>query len=319
MAKIAHSKHLRLEKYLEAARDFYSASGKSKRTKKEYARDWRSFINWAIPNHFKPLPATPETIANYVVWLADHDKKVSTIERALVAISEAHKSAGHESPVYRGKVRETLKGVIRTLGADKTRKAALLVEDVISLVETQSKDNPIGIRNRALLLLGFAGAFRRSELVGINVSDVRFVKEGMEIHLRRSKTDQEGRGHRVGIPFGQKERTCPVKALKAWLATSGIKEGAIFRGCSEKGKLGKRLDGKDVARIIKKTALVCGLDPSVYSGHSLRAGLATSAAKSGKAEHVIMKQTRHRSVAQLREYIRDAELFEQNAVKDIGL
>lgn len=309
----------RLKKYLEAARDFYGAASKSKRTQMAYARDWRSFINWAIPNQFEPLPADPETVANYIVWLADHDKKVSTIQRALVAIGEAHRNTGHESPTTRSQVRDAMQGVRRIVGTKRERKDPLLVDDLIALVETQSPDEPLGIRNRALLLVGFAGAFRRSELVGLDVGDIRFLKAGMEIRLRHSKTDQESRGHKIGIPYGKNAETCPVRTLKSWLAVSGIKDGAIFRGCSEKGKLGKRLDGKEVARIVKKCALTCGLDPSSYAGHSLRAGLVTSAAKAGKAEHVIMKQTRHRSVAQLREYIRDAELFEHNAVKDIGL
>lgn len=319
MPKPVAKKQIQLKKYLEAARDFYAASSQSKQTRVSYASDWRQFINWAVPNGFVPLPANPETVANYLVWMADHDKKITTIKRALVAISQAHKRSGHESPTNRGKVQETMKGIIRSIGSEKNRKTPVLVEDLQQLVETQSKEKLVGIRNRALLLMGFAGAFRRSELVGLDVKDVRFVKSGLEIIIRQSKTDQEKRGQKIGIPFGKNESTCPVRALKAWLQASSIKDGAIFRACSTKGKLGKRLSGIDVARILKKAALNCGLDPALYAGHSLRAGLATSAAKAGKAEHVIMKQTRHRSVAQLREYIRDAELFEQNAVKDIGL
>jgi len=319
MPKSAAQKQAQFKKYLEAARDFYGAANKSRRTKIEYARDWRAFINWAIPNHFVPLPAKPDTIADYLVWLADHNKKITTIKRAIVAISQAHKGAGHDSPTKSNQVHETMKGIIRTLGAEKNRKAPLLVEDLVALVDSQPCDTKAGLRNRALLLLGFAGAFRRSELVALDVKDLRFVKSGLEVLIRRSKTDQEGQGHKLGIPYGKHEETCPVRAMKAWLTLAGIKEGAVFRACSTKGKLGQRLSGIDVARIVKKAALVSGLDPAVYAGHSLRAGLVTSAAQAGKAEHVIMKQTRHRSVAQLREYIRDAELFEQNAVKDIGL
>jgi len=307
------------EKHLEIAREIYTQANKAKRTKIEYARDWRSFLNWCTLSGVCALPAKPDTVANYIVHLAEENKKVSTIKRALVSISQVHKREHLDSPCSLGIVRETLKGAIRLLGAHKTRKTPLLVEDLMRMLQTQSEEDLMGVRNRALLLLGFSGALRRSELVGLNVEDLHFVKEGIELHIHQSKTDQEQEGQKIGIPYGKNLHTCPVRAIQTWIYRAQLKDGPLFRAVYKKGGLGQRLYGLDVARIIKRIALLCGLDPAQYAGHSLRAGLVTTAAKAGKAEHVIMKQTRHRSIAQLREYIRDAHLFEHNAAKDLGL
>jgi integrase len=161
--------------------------------------------------------------------------------------------------------------------------------------------------------VGFAGAFRRSELVALDVSDCAFSTEGLTITLRRSKTDQEGLGRKVGLPYGSKASVCPVRALQAWLDAAGVTEGALFRSVDRHGNVGGELGGRDVARIVKRAAAASGLDAKVFAGHSLRAGLATSAAKAGKGAHAIMKTTGHRSVAMVQRYIRDAELFNDNA------
>lgn len=180
-------------------------------------------------------------------------------------------------------------------------------------------DSLRGIRDKALLLLGFAGAFRRSELVQLQVADIEECREGLKVTLRRSKTDQEGEGMVKAIPFGSNEDTCPVRAYQVWLAAAGIAEGVVFRSVSRHGTIGAPLSDKDVARAVKKAADAAGLDAGKFSGHSLRAGLATSAAAAGVSERIIMQQTGHKSERMVRKYIREGNLFRENAVSAIGL
>jgi integrase len=178
----------------------------------------------------------------------------------------------------------------------------------------------IGARDRALILLGFAGAFRRSELVALDVADCEFSKDGLTVTLRRSKTDQEGEGRRIGIPYGANPETCPVRQLQALISETGVLDGPLFRSINRYGRLGLcRLSGGDVARVVKKLADRAGLDSARYAGHSLRAGHATSAACAGASERSIMNQTGHRSVQMVRRYIRDASLFRENSAGKLGL
>jgi integrase len=181
-------------------------------------------------------------------------------------------------------------------------------------------DTVKGKRDRALLLLGFAGAFRRSELVGLSVEDLQESRDGITVLLRRSKTDQEGEGRKVGIPYGQHPETCPVRALQAWREVAGISEGLLFRAVNKSGKVGgKGLSPIDVARAVKSAAAAAGLNPAFFSGHSLRAGLATAAAAAGVAERVIMATTGHKSERMLRRYIREGNIFRENAAAAVGL
>jgi integrase len=178
----------------------------------------------------------------------------------------------------------------------------------------------IGARDRALILLGFAGAFRRSELVGLDVEDCAFGKDGLTVTLRRSKTDQEGAGRRIGIPFGSNPETCPVRTMQTWIERAGIGAGPLFRSINRHGQVQPgRLSGIDVARVVKKLAQRAGLDAAKYAGHSLRAGHATSAAIAGASERSIMNQTGHRSVQMVRRYIRDGSLFRENSAGKLGL
>ena len=178
----------------------------------------------------------------------------------------------------------------------------------------------IGLRDRALILLGFAGAFRRSELVALDVADLAFNRDGLTVTLRRSKTDQEGQGRKVGIPYGSNPDTCPVRVLQAWLETAGLAEGPVFRSMNRHGPCTTgRLAPADVARVVKKLAERAGLDAARYAGHSLRAGHATSAAIAGASERSIMNQTGHRSVQMVRRYIRDGILFRENSAGKLGL
>jgi integrase len=181
-------------------------------------------------------------------------------------------------------------------------------------------EGSLGLRDRALLLIGFSGAFRRSELVALDVSDVAFNREGLVVTIRRSKTDQESAGRKIGIPYGSNPATCPIRSLQDWLERSGIHEGPLFRPINRHGRMASvRLSGGAVAEIVKRYVEAVGLDATTFAGHSLRSGLATSAAMAGASERAIMAQTGHRSVNTVRRYIRDGSLFRENAVAVVGL
>jgi site-specific recombinase XerD len=295
----------------EAAKSYVSRS-RAERTQSAYRQQWRVFLEWCASSGLEPLPAAPETVSLYLATRAQEGRKVSTLEQALTAISQAHQLAGHESPRAAKLVRDTLRGIRREHGAAPAQKAPLYGQQLRVLLSSL-QDTVAGHRDRALLLLGFAGAFRRSELVALERKDLAFGADGLTVAIRRSKTDQEGRGRKVGIPYGSEPLTCPVRALQRWLSHVPGKDGVVFRSVSRHGKVGKALDGRDVARIIKRACARAQVDASMFSGHSLRAGLATAAAKAGKATHAIMKQTGHKSVAMVQRYIRDATLFDENA------
>jgi integrase len=238
----------------------------------------------------------------------------------LNAIAEAHKAAGVDSPTHAPIVRNTMKGIRRTMGTAPVQKSAALTEDIRAMVETLENRTTIDVRDRALILLGFAGAFRRSELVGLDVEDCAFGKDGLTVTLRRSKTDQEGVGRKIGIPYGSNPETCPVRTMQAWMETAGMSSGPVFRSINRHGHVQEgRLSGIDVARVVKKLAERAGLDSTHYAGHSLRAGHATTAAIGGASERSIMNQTGHRSVQMVRRYIRNGNLFRENSAGKLGL
>lgn len=303
---------------IEAAQT-YVAHAKASNTLRAYRADWQDFVTWCDAHGVQPLPALPETVALYLSDLAASGKKTSTLQRRISSISQAHQAAGYESPTRSSKVRSVMAGIRRVHGSAEEGKAPVLVDDLRRMV-AQLPDTLLGVRDRAILLLGFAGAFRRSELVSLDVEDLEFAREGLIVTLRRSKTDQEGRGSKIGIPFGSNPETCPVRAVEAWLEASGITEGALFRPINRHGQLQPaRLSGEGVAIVVKRWAGAAGLDPEKFGGHSLRAGLATSAAVAGVSERAIMNQTRHRSVNMVRRYIRDGSLFRENAAAQVGL
>ena len=301
---------------IEKARGF-AAAAKSARTRTEYRRDWARFTAWAEANRLKALPASATTLALYLTSMAEEGFKVASIMRALAAISAAHKAAGVASPRGKAEVQEVVRGIRRTLGVAQVQKAPLLAGNLRAVVMELPTD-ALGLRDRALLLLGFSGAFRRSELVALDVADLAFTDDGLEITIRRSKTDQEGAGRKIGIPLARREDACPVRSVRAWLEAAQIQDGAVFRPVNRHGRIsGGRLTGRSVARIVKRSVELAGLEPAKFSGHSLRAGLVTSAAKAGKPVHAIMRQTGHRSLATVERYIRDASLFNQNAAEDL--
>jgi integrase len=299
----------------EQARD-YLRQAKAENTRRAYRSDWRDFEAWCVKHNLIPLPAAPETVALYVSELAQ-SKKVATIQRRAASISEAHQAAGQESPTRAAAVRALLSGIRRAKGTAPTVKRPALAEDLRKMI-ARIPEGPLGLRDRALLLVGFAGAFRRSELVALNCEDLEFTGEGLVVTLRRSKTDPEGQGRKIGIPHGSTD-SCPVRALGAWLTAAAIDSGPLFRSINRHGRIGGRLSDKAVALVVKRRVLAAGLDPERYSGHSLRAGLATSAAAAGASERSIMLQTGHRSVAMVRRYIREGELFRDNAAAKTGL
>jgi len=303
--------------FRDQAKD-YARQAKSKNTRRAYASDWDDFACWCRPYSFVPLPARPETVALYLTALADA-LKPSTLGRRLATISQVHQAAGHETPTTAAPVRLVWAGIRRAKGTHQQGKAPAVTAEMHRMVDTLD-NRLIGVRDRALLLLGFAGAFRRSELVGLDVQDVQAGHDGLTVTIRKSKTDQEGQGRKVGIPYGSHPHTCPVRAMAAWREKSGLTEGAVFRAINRHGQVQPgRLSDRAVALIVKRAALAAGLDPARYAGHSLRAGLATSAAQAGVSERSIMAQTGHKSVMVARRYIRDGSLFRDNAAAQIGL
>lgn len=295
----------------------FIANARARNTLRAYRSDWQDFVSWCQAYSLQALPALPETVALYLTELAD-DHKVSTIQRRLTAIGVAHAHAQLDSPSQHTTVRSLMAGIRRTLGVAQEGKAPALTEDVKAMVAGLGQTRH-ALQERALLLLGFAGAFRRSELVGLNVEELKFGRQGLAVTLRRSKTDQEGQGRLVGIMHGSEAATCPVRSLRAWLKAAGIESGAVFRSIDRAGRMGDRLSDKAVARAVKRGAVRAGLDPALYAGHSLRAGLVTSAAAAGVEERIIMRQTGHTSQRMVRKYMRDAEIFRDNASGQVGL
>ncbi|MEK7207848.1 MAG: site-specific integrase [Pseudomonadota bacterium] len=284
----------------------YAAAATADNTKLAYHKDLARFRAWG-----GTIPATVKQVCEYLNAHAN-THKVSTLSRWLASISQAHRVVEMESPCRSLEVRRTLNGIKKIHGA-KPRRVAPAVRDELMAMIKHTPPELIGLRNRALLLVGFAGALRRSELAKLRVEDVAFDVRGMILRLGQTKTDQAGENDEIAIPYA-KGKYCPVKALKSWLAEAGITEGAIFRPILKHGAVGKKgLSGFSVAQIIKASAKAAGLDTTLYSGHSLRAGLATSSAREKKPFHKIKTQTRHKSDVTLLKYIRDAELFEDNA------
>ncbi len=296
----------------------YIAGARADNTRRAYRADWADFVTWCGAHGFATLPAAPETIAMYLAALAERAKP-ATIQRRISAISRAHQAAGHEAPTRAAVVRETWAGIRRTKGTAQAGKAPLVTAELRRMIEAMD-DDLLALRDRALLLLGFAGAFRRSELVGLAMEDLSHTADGLVVVLRRSKTDQDGAGAKKGIPYGRDERTCPVRAVVKWAEAARITTGPLFRRVDRHGHVGaKALTDQTVALVIKRLAAGAGLEPSQYAGHSLRAGLATAAAIAGASERAIMNQTGHRSAMMVRRYIRDGNLFRDNAAAMAGL
>ena len=326
------------ERLKEAAKGFHSAS-KSDNTKLAYTSDIRCFRGWCRDEGLDPFPAcTCETrrpdhdddcqggtssglVIAYMTWMADERKlRVSTIDRRLTTISQANKESGFRSPREDPRVRAVLKGIRRTLGVAKQKKAAILLEDLIKMTE-KLPDNTRGRRDRTLLVLGFAMAGRRSEIVSLRVEDFKSSEPGIIVTLPRSKTDQEGMGYELGIPRDRSGETCRI--IEAWLAAlkdDGISSGPAFRRVYTDGSFGEAaLRPREVARRVKRALKMAGIPPASYSGHSLRAGFITQASLNGKTLEQIMSQSRHQSVKIMLGYVRRANIFKDSAAGGVAL
>lgn len=299
----------------ERAQEF-AALAHAPATARAYKSDWEHFTEWCERMNLAAIPATPGTVAAYLTAHAD-TLKISTLTRRISSIATAQRLAGYALDTGHPDLRETWRGIRRARGTAQRRAEALTVPLLKQVLATCS-DRLIDVRDRALLLVGVAGAFRRSELCGLDVTDVAVSPEGLTIRLTRSKGDQEGQG--AAIPVGRTGRaTCPVAAYEAWVAAAGIARGRAFRSVDRHGRIGTGLSTRAVAQIVQARAAAAGLDPAAFSGHSLRAGFCTSAAAEGVEEREIMRQSRHQSVAVARRYIRAGERWRRNLSAEIGL
>jgi integrase len=275
-------------------------------TQLAYLSDLAHFESWG-----GGIPASAEMVASYLAAHAD-TLSVATLVRRIASISKTHEARALPNPTRSELVRATMRGIRRAHGSAQREAKPLLRDDLLLVLDTMD----VGLkatRDRALLLIGFAGALRRSELVGLDLGDIEHVRQGIVLRLSRSKTDQDGQGRKIGIPYGR-TRWCPVTALDAWLTASGIGVGAIFRPVDRHGHIhDARLSGEAVSLVVRERVAAAGLDSARYSGHSLRAGLATSAAQAGVPTWKIRSQTGHASDAMLAKYVRDGEMFLDNA------
>ncbi len=307
----------------------FARDARSENTKKAYRSDWRHFESWCQDQSLESLPATMQTVVLYIASIAD-DYKLTTLERRLTSISQAHKTAGYESPalVSHEPLHSVWAGIARSKSRMKDKVAPTLTEDIMLLVDSlprdlDAPDTPFtfrSLRDRAILLVGFAGALRRSEIAGLTTSDLSYSSDGLRIRIKKSKTDQEGKGQVIGLVHGKNPLTCPVRAMRTWVKAAGIHEGPIFRKIDRHGNLSNAaITGQSIALILKRACLKCGLPPDLYSGHSLRAGFTTQAARAGKPKRVIMRHTRHKSEKMVREYIREGDLFNESPTDALGL
>jgi site-specific recombinase XerD len=309
-----------LERLIKAANRFIH-SAKAPATVKAYRSDWRDFEAWCYQHRLTPLPATPETVALYIADRAA-TLQSGTITRRLTSITKAHQAAGFSTSPASTRhmlVGETLKGIRRTIGTRQKGKDPLLTEDIRRIV-VACPNNLLGLRDRSLVLVGFAGGFRRSELARIEFHELTFGKNGVIVHLPTSKTDQQGAGRKVGLPFGTYPQTCPVHALQRWLNAAAIADGPVFRSVNRHQQVSKRgLYRDSIGPLLKRAAARAGMETKPLAGHSLRAGLVTQAVMNGVSEFVIMKQTGHRAVATLQRYVRMGKIFTENAATGLGI
>lgn len=291
---------------------------KSDNTRRAYRSDFLQFTKWCEKNGLINIPSDETTLSLYIVSLNEMKYLPATIRRKLTSIAQAHKLSGHATPVT-DRIKEIEKGIRRLNGTAQT-KAKPITAKILSRLLNFCDNTLIGFRDKCLLLIGFCGAFRRSELVGINFEDIETVDEGIIISLKTSKTDQEGFGRRVAIPFCDKTvEMCPVRSLKNFIDISGINSGPIFRAIGRRKtiNLQERLSTRSVSNIVKKYVSKAGLDSKKFSGHSLRSGFATSAATAGIEERLIMAQTGHKSISVMRGYVQEGEMFLNHPLEKI--
>jgi site-specific recombinase XerD len=288
-------------------------------TERAYLTDWRAFTTWCHQRGRQTLPADPDTI---VSWLADQARDgyaTSTIARRLIVVRRIHLVHGYPPPTDTEQTKTVWRRTRRQLGTATRQVAPITIDRLREMVAT-CQETPAGHRDQALLVVGFAAALRRSEIAHLTCDDIQPCSEGIILTIRRSKTDQLGAGERLGLPHGTNASTCPQRTLTRWMAHLDPSAGPLFRPVDRHGNIAQQpLSGRAIAEIIKRRAALAGHDPDIYSGHSLRAGFATSAAAAGVTETTIARQTRHRSLSVLRNYIREGNLFSLNAATRVGL
>ena len=296
---------------------------KAQNTIKAYKSDFNDFGLFCVQNGFKSLPSEPKIVSLYLTYLSTKNIKISTLKRRIVSIGVIHKLKGYYLDTKHPLIIENIMGIKRRKGSIQKGKKALLINDlkkIINVIDEYNKEHIKQYRDRSIILVGFSGGFRRNEIVSLDYDDLDFVSEGVKINLKRSKTDQFGLGSVKGLPYFDSTQYCPVISLKNWIKIAKISSGPLFRRFSKNSKLlDGRLTDQSVALLLKKYLKLAGIDDKDYSGHSLRSGFATTAAESGVEERVIMAMTGHKSTEMVRRYIKDANLFKNNALNKIKI
>ena len=292
-------------------------------TVRAYKSDFNNFGLFCAKNGFKSLPTEPKIVSLYLTHLSTKNIKISTLKRRLVSIGDVHKLKGHYLDTKHPSIIENIMGIKRRKGSIQKAKKPILINDlkqIINVIDNQNNEEIKKLRDRTIILVGFSGGFRRNEITSLNYEDLDFVKEGVKINIKKSKTDQFGEGLVKGIPYFDNLQYCPVISLKKWIDVSNIYSGPLFRRFTKGSSLSvNRLSDQTVALLIKEYTKLAGIDNKNYSGHSLRSGFATSAAESGVEERNIMAMTGHKSSEMVRRYIKEANLFKNNALNKIKI
>jgi site-specific recombinase XerD len=296
-------------------------NSKAENTIKAYKSDFKDFGLFCAQNAFKSLPSEPKIVSLYLTHLSTKEVKMSTLKRRLVSISVIHKLKGHYLDTKHPSIIENIMGIKRRKGSIQKGKKPILINNlkqIINVIDELKREEIKKIRDRSIILIGFSGGFRRNEIVSLDFDDLDFVTEGIKINLKRSKTDQYGEGTVKGLPYFENSRYCPVLSIQKWIEISKISSGPLFRRFTKGSNLSEnRLTDQTVALLIKEYLQLAGIDSKNYSGHSLRSGFATTAAESGAEERSIMAMTGHKSTEMVRRYIKEANLFKNNALNKI--
>ena len=298
-------------------------NSKANNTIRAYKSDFKDFGLFCAQNGFKSLPTEPKILSLYLTYLSTKNVKMSTLKRRLVSIGVIHKLKGHYLDTKHPSIIENILGIKRRKGSIQNGKKPLLINNlklIINVIDQEKNEKIKKLRDRSIILIGFSGGFRRNEIVSLNYEDLDFVEEGLKISLKRSKTDQFGKGFIKAFPYFDNSQYCPVVSIRNWLEISKINSGPLFRRFTKGSKLSdRRLSDQTVALLIKDYLKIAGIESRNYSGHSLRSGFATSAAESGAEERSIMAMTGHKSTEMVRRYIIESNLFKNNALNKIKL
>ena len=298
-------------------------SSKANNTIRAYKSDYNDFNLFCIKNGFNAIPTEPKIVSLYLTNLSSNGAKISTLKRRLVSIGVIHKLKGHYLDTKHPSIIENLLGIKRRKGSVQKGKKPLLInnlKDIINVIDQQKREEIKKLRDRTIILIGFSGGFRRNEIVSLDFDDLDFVTEGVKITIKRSKTEQFGEGSIKALPYFDNSQYCPVVSIKKWIDKSKIESGPLFRRFTKGSNLSQnRLTDQTVALLIKEYLQLAGINSKNYSGHSLRSGFATTAAEAGAEERTIMAMTGHKSTEMVRRYIKDANLFKNNALNKIKI